>query len=61
MGIHMFRMPIDERQHAIDRWGARKSSRAPGTYSAAVRNDRREVNGCEHQRDCGDSPSDLLQ
>ena len=36
-------------------------SRPKRANSAAVRNNRREVNGREDQRDCGDGPSDLLQ
>jgi hypothetical protein len=36
-------------------------SRPKRANSAAVRNDRREVNGREDQRDCADGPGDLLQ
>jgi hypothetical protein len=36
-------------------------SRPKRANSAAVRNDRREVNGREDQHDCGDGPGDLLQ
>ena len=36
-------------------------SRPKRVNSAAVRNDRREVNGRENHRDRGDGPGDLLQ